>query len=754
MGIQHFTRLGIILAGLAILLSTTTAAGAALIAAGGAHTCAISESDRGLYCWGLASSGQLSNGSAADRASPVAVVSPIAAWQAVAAGDTHTCAIAASGAVYCWGANQFGQLGDGTLVNRAQPVAVVGLTSGVRELAVGLAHSCALMQSGRINCWGNGGGGRLGSGASMNQATPGEVLSITNAVAIGAGAAHGCAVLADATMKCWGANTYGELGDGTTTMHDIPVFVSIGVPVAEIALAQFHTCARSTAAAVLCWGRNNVGQVGDGTIVQRQTPTAVSGLSSGVSALSAGGHHTCARIGTTALKCWGYNANAQLGNATTIDSRVPVDVLTLAAPIGEIASGTAHSCARSGRGNRVRCWGSLANGRTAIGNITVVGNANQAVTISGLPAPARQVSMRTRTSCATTDRGSASCWGRNNLSQLGAGTAIDHTGARFVQGLQNGVSSVAIGENHGCAVRTDGTVWCWGDNAQGQIGDQTTIARPIAVQTVGIVDAVQIVSGPYFSCARTVGGGVWCWGQNTDGQLGNGSTTNSAQAVIPVGLAGGVIDLSAGDRHACAVCNDGTVRCWGYNMNGQVGDGTLVSRNVPTAVNDSFATYVAVAAGGLHTCGLTTSGQAKCWGSNAYGQLGDGSLITRASPAGVATLSSGVLQIAAGDYHSCALLSGGALRCWGRNNLYQLGDDTQIDRLQPVAATNVAGPVRHVTLGAQASCVLRGVGSAQCWGLNNFGQLGNGSIATPWRLPDEISRWIIDDLIFRDGFSS
>ena len=743
-------------AGLTLLVQLGAAAQAATTSAGGYQTCAIGEPAGAMHCWGAGNVGQLGDNYSSHRAAPVAVVTPITRWSSVASGENHSCGIVGNGAVYCWGYNNFGQLGDGTLVSRAVPVAVVGLGSGARQLALGTDHSCALMQTGRVNCWGNGANGRLGSGQVANQSTPSEVLTLTDAVAVGAGQGHTCATLADGTMKCWGLNGNGQLGDGTTTNRTTPVFVSIGVPVAAIAVASLHTCARSSDGAALCWGRNNIGQLGDGTLVQRLMPVGVSGLSAGVAALVAGGHHTCAQTGSSSLKCWGYNATGQLGNGTLVNASVPVDVISLAAPVGEIAAGAYHTCARSGGGNRVRCWGDALYGRIAVGN-TLAGTpdySTQPVTISGLPAPARQLTMRTATGCAVTTFGSASCWGRNNLRQLGAGTAIDHAGPRYVFGLQSGVGDIAIGDGHGCAVRTDGAVWCWGDNTYGQIGDQTTIPRDVAVQTVGITNAVQVATGLNFSCVRTATGAVWCWGQNADGQLGDGTTLNRTQPVAAVGLGSGVIDLALGDRHACAVRSDGGVRCWGYNNGGQLGDASVVSRSVPTPINDGFASYVAISAGTVHTCALTTTGQAKCWGGNTYGQLGDGSTITRATPAGVATLSSGVLQIAAGDFHACALLAGGTLRCWGRNNNYQIGDDTQINRLQPVAASNVAGSVTRVVLGAQATCVLRAGDSAQCWGANGNGQLGNGSITTPLRVPQEISRWLIGDLIFRDDFES
>ncbi|TDR45927.1 alpha-tubulin suppressor-like RCC1 family protein [Tahibacter aquaticus] len=735
-----------------LLPAGANTASAATIAAGGYHSCAIDDTTGEMRCWGRDNLGQLGDGKSVDRSAPVAVSTSVPRWLSVATGESHSCAIAANGPVYCWGYNAFGQLGDGTLTNRQTPVAVAGLNSGVRQLALGSHHSCALMHSGKINCWGNGANGRLGSGQTTNQATPAEVLTVTDAVAIGVGGGHSCAVLADGSMKCWGLNIDGQVGDGTQTDRAIPVFVSGNITAHAISLGGFHSCALNTAGALQCWGRNASGQLGDGTTIRRLTPVAIGAIGSGASQLVTGAYHSCVLASGNVLKCWGFNDTGQLGNGTVTGSTVPLNVVNATAPILALSAGLAHTCLRSS-GNRIQCWGNGDYGRTGTGDSSASSPlVSLPALISGLPAGVASLSLRSNTSCASTSPGSAHCWGLNSPGQIGDGGVVRHAGPRNVAGQQSAVAGAAIGDAHGCAVKTNGTVWCWGSNTYGQIGDQTTLARPIAVQTVGITDAVQVGTGLAFSCARTAAGAVWCWGINSYGHLGDGSTTNRSQPVAVVGLNGGVVALSVGDRHACAVRSDGSVRCWGYNNLGQVGDGSQTNRLVPVAINDGFSSYVAVAAGNEHSCGITTDGQAKCWGSNVYGQLGDGSNVTRSSPAGVTTLTSGVRQIATGDYHSCALLSTGALKCWGRNNLYQLGDDTVANRTQPVTASTIAGDIQTVVLGMQASCAVLSGGSAKCWGLNSNGQLGNGSIVNT-RIPEPVAQWLRDDLIFRDGFA-
>lgn len=328
---------------------TPSVAHAATIAVGSYHTCAIGEAERELRCWGWSSNSRLGNGTGreVDRAAPWPVSPTVPAWRAVASGENHSCGIALSGRVYCWGYNGNGELGDGTTTTRSSPVAVVGLGTDVARISVGWFHSCALMRSGRINCWGYGAQGQLGSGQTANQTTPGEVSGIVTAVDIGAGGQHTCAALNDGAVKCWGLNTSGQIGDGTGTSRIIPVFSSVGLNAVELAIGGVHSCARSAAGEMRCWGYNGNGELGDGTTTTRLSGVTVSGLSSGVLRIAAGGDHTCALVTPGTLKCWGWNAYSQLGNGSTTTALVPSNVLGVPQPVTEFTAGRYHTCMRS-----------------------------------------------------------------------------------------------------------------------------------------------------------------------------------------------------------------------------------------------------------------------------------------------------------------------------------------------------------------------------------------------------------------------
>ena len=228
-------------------------------------------------------------------------------------GSYHSCAIV-GGALKCWGENSGGQIGDGSVSPAATPVQVSGLTSGVTAAAVGNSHTCAL-QSGGVKCWGNNSTGQVGDGSLTQRLTPVAVTGLASGVsAVVAGAAHSCALTTGGGVKCWGANSAGQLGDNSTTQRPTPVNVSgLTSGVVAITAGQFHTCAVTTAGVVKCWGSNASGQLGDNSIATRLTPVNVVGIASGATAVAGGNLHTCALVAGGA-KCWGSNVSGQLGD--------------------------------------------------------------------------------------------------------------------------------------------------------------------------------------------------------------------------------------------------------------------------------------------------------------------------------------------------------------------------------------------------------------------------------------------------------
>lgn len=316
-----------------------------------------------------------------------------------------------------------------------------------------------------------------------------------------------------------------------------------------------------------------------------------------------------------------------------------------------------------------------------------------------------------------------SCGGR--VESDGAPAAADELPAEPEPGgVVKGVESTfAVGGAHTCAIKagTPGLVRCVGAGDSGQLGNGETSGSRVAVDVGGTLEGPkQLVAGLGHTCARLGNGTVRCWGSNEGGQLGDG-TNKSRSLPVRVRSLVNVVEVAAGAYHDCVRLVDGGVRCWGLNTVGQLGDGTNDSRNTPVKVTlDADAT--ALAAGYTHSCAVVTDGSVFCWGANDRGQLGDGTTERRTKPVKVVGLGGKVVALASGEDHSCAVLADGRLQCWGRNFDGQLGDGTDELRSTPVfaAVTKVIG----VALGRTHTCALREDRSVVCWGASKFSQIG------------------------------
>jgi len=299
------------------------------VATGWYHTCALVFNGN-VWCWGEGDYGQMGNGSTdVNNYSPL-LVPTLSNIKAISARGMHTCALTNTGGVKCWGWNEYGQVGNGTYDSPiTEPVDVVGLDAGVKAIAVGGEHSCALLDSGTVNCWGLNSNGQLGNDSTAWSNEPVEVIGISNVSQIALGDEHSCALLSDGIVKCWGWNGYGQLGDGTYEDRWVPTPV-LGAPVSgiwlkakAIALGDDHSCALISDGTVKCWGYNYYGGLGDGTLENRNIPVEVLNLS-GVKALTAGQYHTCGLLSSGVIKCWGGNEYGQLGDGTTQNKLKPL----------------------------------------------------------------------------------------------------------------------------------------------------------------------------------------------------------------------------------------------------------------------------------------------------------------------------------------------------------------------------------------------------------------------------------------------
>ncbi|HJL15833.1 MAG TPA: hypothetical protein RMH99_09265 [Sandaracinaceae bacterium LLY-WYZ-13_1] len=698
----------------------------ARLAAGGAHTCLVGSAGR-VLCWGANERGQLGDGSGRPQSRPVEVAGLREAVEVVA-GQAHACARTRGGEVWCWGAGLRGQLGDGGEGEAHQavtePVRVRDLHTVV-DLAAGALHTCALRQDGRVLCWGDDAAGQLGDGepASGRSAVPVEV-DLEGVRSLAAGEHHTCAVDEQGAVHCWGAGDARQLGpEASEEGSSFPVPVELSEPVEEVAAGSSHTCARTSRGRVLCWGEDARGQLGRGGGAggTHAEPAPVEELTDAV-AIRAGAEHTCARRASDAVWCWGANRTGQLGDGTHADAPRPVETVVSAV---EVAAGHGHTCARHDWG-AVVCWGSNASGQLGDGRIAWRTDPRPVDEL----APVGAIAAGGHHTCALRES-AIICWGDNGYGQLGDYThaarstpvpsvftdepqqvalALSRTCVRDAEGVVSclgftggdarsaerdvqphavslgdlgEVVQVAVARDFACALSGAGAIHCWGANDRGQLGDGTLATRhePAAVQGAG--DAREIAVGTAHACARLVSGAVYCWGANERGQVGDG-TLEDASVPHEVPELEDAEQLALGRSHSCARKRDGTVACWGGNAAGQIGDGTTTARSTPTAVRD-LEEVEELDAGWLHTC-ARAGGEVRCWGENRFGQLGrETEGPWGATPAVVGGLDAPA-QLAVGGLHSCARLEDGAVRCWGANTHGQLGDGVTLFSARPVLA--------------------------------------------------------------------
>ncbi len=446
-------------------------------------------------------------------------------FAAIYLGGQHACALTTQGGVLCWGSNQYGQLGTGTTVPySSQPVKVRGLDKGVKAVAMKERLTCALTEQGGVLCWGRNEFGQLGDGTKEDRSAPVPVRGLNKGVkAIAVGGAHTCALTEPGGVLCWGSNRVGQLGDGTKEHRSAPVPVrGLDKGVKAIAVGRSYTCALTEQSGVLCWGNNWYGQLGDGTTENRSAPVPVRGLDKGVKAIALSDtiadSHACALTEQGSVLCWGRNAYGQLGDGSTQDAYEPIKVKDLTADVSAIVVAESYNCALTAQGTAY-CWGLNDHGQLGAGSI---GSRLAAVDARGLDKGVKAIAAGDSHTCALTKQGGVSC----------VGTHWQTVQERFLYALpkvlmravgSSKFKAIASGGDHTCALTEQSSVVCAGDNFYGQLGDGTFTPRTNSAKVTAYTRPVAaIAGGEHHTCVLTTEGGVLCWGRNQYGQLGNG----------------------------------------------------------------------------------------------------------------------------------------------------------------------------------------------------------------------------------------
>jgi alpha-tubulin suppressor-like RCC1 family protein len=491
------------------------------------------------------------------------------------------------------------------------------------------------------------------------------------------------AVKSDGTVWCWGGNDSGALGDGTTDDRNVPVQVPslTGITAVSGGGGYYYTNDYSVAlgndGTVWTWGDNTYGELGNGNTTESDVPYHVSDLSGISSVIADKGDHTLALKGDGTVWTWGNNDYGQLGNGTTTESHVP----------GPISSLTGIVSLSSGLDEIV----ALKNDGTLYG------------------------------------------WGYNgDDSELAAGgSAATQTATPATVSNLSGITAIAAAKSHYLALKSDGTVWTWDDTTPGEISNGTTITgSSSAIQVSGLSGITQVACGTYFNMVLKSDGTVWAWGQNANGELGDGSTTDSQtpeEVYTSSGPLSGITAITCTGSFGMALKSDGTVWTWGANGSGQLGNGNTTSTDTAAEI---LTGITAIGAGAIDAYAIKSDGTVLAWGDNTYGQLGNGSLTLPYSPtpASVSGLT-GITAVVGGYYFELALKSDGTVWTWGENQVGQLGNGTittandvpaQISSLTGITAISAGEDSFH-------SIALKNDGTLWGWGSNSNGQLGTGT---------------------------
>lgn len=591
------------------------------------------------YCWGSNSTGQLGKGTTGGTATTV----PAEVSGGDLAGKTivdisvapyHTCAIDDAGKVYCWGKNQFGQIGVGTQVNVLSPKAISGALAGrvVKEVSTSSEGTCALDTTGFAYCWGMAGvTGTVGTGTN----SPGPSMEFewfpvrvaNNGIIAGktyttvSVTRNGACAVSEGVQYCWGLIENGTV----TSAMNAPRTVMNGLPAGESVIETDEYCVRMSGGRAYChfYTYTSAGYVRmGGTDVAPLSDSPVQEMDADSCIISQGQPwcHTGVGIGGQRVVSYDFYTPDKIAES-------PVDIST----------------------------GGLLEGK----NVTLA-------------------SGRGSHSCAVADD-EMYCFGRNDSGQLGNGsTAIEEKRPVKVIGLPAGeIKGIVTGNGATCAL-VESQVYCWGYGNNGFLGNGSWVSSisPVKVDGLSGKTINSITSGEDFVCATDSNKVVYCWGRNDAGELGNG-TTDSANAPAPVSALAGknVTEIAASGNGACAVV-DGVPNCWGNNwskqLDGTTWDDVLTPRALPMIGGLAGKQVVSMALSDTVFCALASDKNVYCWGANDSGEFGDGSIGTLSHSPQLVSLSGDTTKVVAGDYHMCAL-SGGAVYCWGYSGSGQIG---------------------------------------------------------------------------------
>jgi len=539
----------------------------------GNQTCAV-KSDGTAWCWGGGTGGQLGNGENVNYAS-AQQLSEAGPWDMVSVGRDYSCGLKSDGTAWCWGSDSAGKLGNGAGGGSNVPVQVAD-AGPWSMITSGPHHSCAIKTAdGSAWCWGEGENGRLGNGSSADQPSPVQVTDPGPWAEIDAGYDHTCGMKTDGSVYCWGENGYGQLGIAANNL--VPMQIYEPGPWDEIHASRDGSCGIKTDGTAWCWG-NAGADIGNSSASGTQYAPVQISESGPWDILSAGQNHVCGVKNDSSLWCWGGGTYGQLGNENTSSQSDPVQIAE-AGPWDFVGLGMWHSCGIKSDGS-AWCWGQGSSGKLGNGESVNYSSAQQ-VSEAG---PWDMVSGGYSWTCGVKTDGTAWCWGDDSSGKLGCGGCGNQNSP--VQISEAGPwDTVSTGNGQSCGIKTDGTAWCWGSNSNGKLGIGVSGGNYNTPQQISEPGPWAMIRANWeYTCAVKTDGSGWCWGQGDTGELGNDDTASYSDPVQVSGTGSwSMIGHGLDNQHTCGVKTDGTGWCWGLMDAGRLGIGDNGSNQVAPA---------------------------------------------------------------------------------------------------------------------------------------------------------------------------
>ena len=691
---------------------------------------------KSLWMWGPNSFGQLGDNTTTNRSSPVQTITFGTDWKQIdCAVGYYTTAIKNDGTLWAWGYNGFGQLGDNTTTQRQSPVQTIALGTNWKQVSGGYLYTAAVKNDGTLWCWGRNESGQLGDNSNTSTSSPIQTIAgSTNWKQVSCGGSNTAAIKTDGTLWCWGVNNIGQLGDNTTISKSSPVqTIALGTNWKQVSCGSDHTAAVKTDGTLWVWGGNYPnGSLGDNTIINKSSPVQAITFGSNWDQVSCSFTLTAAVKTDGTLWCWGSNMFGSLGDNTTTNRSSPVQTVAYGTDWKQVDCGNGQVASIKTDGT-LWTWGYNSNGElgdnTTIHRSSPVQTIADGITWTDVSAGRCTGAIYQAATTTPAPSGSLWLWGLNTSGQLGDNTAIAIRSSP-VQTIAYGTDwkQIACAYSHTAAIKNDGRLWMWGFNYSGQLGDNTIIYRSSPVQTIaGGTDWKQVSGGGGHTAAIKTDGTLWVWGENTFGQIGDNTMTNRSSPIQTI--AGGInwIQVSCGSNHTAAVKTDGTLWVWGLNNFAQLGDNSSNFKLSPVQTDAGGNNWKQVSCGFIHTAAIKTDGTLWVWGDNSYGELGDETNISMSSPVQTVTYGNDWKQVSCSDLQTSAIKNDGTLWCWGRNTSGEIGDNTNIDKSSPVQTIALGTNWKKVSSGNFFTTAIKTDGTLWVWGIN--GVLGtNDSI--------------------------